>query len=99
MRRSMAVALAASVVAAPLLVATPAQAEPVVKVAKLERSIQSTLAKQVGVSVKATCPDEVAWVKGKVFYCRVKARDGQKGRVKVTLKSNATKGRLSWVVV
>jgi hypothetical protein len=35
-------------------------------------------------------------VKGKTFTCKVTATNGTKGTVQVTLRSNPTKGRLSW---
>ncbi len=96
MRKSLAVAVVLPLALAPM-VAAPAQAQSIVKQKKLQRNIEQGFAKQ-GYTVKAKCPKEVTWVKGKTFYCFVSS-GGQRERVLVTLKSNATAGRLVWKLV
>ena len=98
MRRVLAVATTIPLLAAPVLVATPAQADSVVKRAKLQKNIKSGFKKQAGVTVKVKCPKKVRWAKGKIFYCKVKANNGNKYRVQVRLGSES-KGRLNWKVV
>ncbi len=98
MRRTLALATTLPLLAAPVLVAGPAQADSVVKRAKLQKSIKVGFKQQTGTSVKVKCPAKVTWAKGKIFYCKVKAKNGTKYRVQVRLGSES-KGRLKWKVV
>jgi hypothetical protein len=98
MRKPVALALTLPLVAAPFL-AAPAQAQDIVNKQKLERNIERGFKQQRDLRVVAKCPKQTTWVKGKVFFCRVTAADGTKGRIQVTLRSNATKGRLVWRLV
>ncbi len=99
MRKHVALAMTLPLLAAPLLVASPASAASVVKEAKLEKSIKKGFKKQAGIRVKVNCPSEVKWAKGKVFYCTAKNKaTGGKYRVQVTL-GNESKGKLNWKVV
>lgn len=96
MRTSVVLALP---MAAALLAPAPAQAQSIVDMKKLENSIERGLKQRTGYRITAKCPKQVTWVKGKTFTCRVSASNGAKGKVQVTLKSNAKKGRLKWVVI
>lgn len=98
MRKPLAIALVLPVLAAPLLTA-PAQAQDIVNKQKLEKNIEQGFKTQRQIKVTAKCPKQTNWVKGKVFYCKITAKDGSKGKIKITLKSNATKGRLVWSLV
>ncbi|MEZ5186808.1 MAG: DUF4333 domain-containing protein [Candidatus Nanopelagicales bacterium] len=98
MRKTIALALSVPMIAAPMLVAGPAQAESVVKIPKVKKSIKSGFKSQAGKSVKVKCPKKVRWAKGKIFYCKAKGRDGSKYRVMVKLGSEST-GRVTWKVV
>lgn len=98
MRKSLAIALVLPLLAAPLMV-SPAQAQQIVNKQKLEKDIRRGMKSQVNIKVTAKCPKQTNWVKGKVFYCKVTANDGTKGKIKVTLKTNAKKGRLEWALV
>jgi hypothetical protein len=95
MRKPLALALALPVLAAPVF-AAPAQAAIVVDKQKLEKNIERTLKAKLSLNAEAKCPKRVTWVKGKTFTCKVTATNGTKGTVQVTLRSNPTKGRLSW---
>lgn len=94
MRKPLALAVVLPLALAPM-VATPAQAQSVVKQKKLERNIKQGFAAK-NVSVKVKCPKNVTWVRGKSFNCKVTASNGETGTVRVTLKSNATVGKLKW---
>ena len=98
MRKVLVVASIVPVLAAGVM-AGPAQAESVVKKAKLEKNIERNLQKSLKMKVTAKCPKKTTWVKGKVFTCKVTAADGTKGTVQVTLLSNDVKGRLKWEVL
>lgn len=95
MRKPLALAVIVPLLAAPAL-AGPAAAQDIVNKQKLEKNIEQGFKTQRGIKVTAKCPKQTTWVKGKVFTCKVTAADGSKGTVKVTLKSNAKKGRLKW---
>jgi hypothetical protein len=97
MRKPLALALALPIVAAPVL-AAPAQAQDIVDKRKLERNIEQGFKAQRGISVDAKCPKRVTWIKGKTFTCKVTAKDGAKGTILVTLRTNAVKGKLKWVL-
>jgi uncharacterized lipoprotein YajG len=92
-RKPLALAVVLPLALAPM-VATPAQAQSVVKQKKLERNIKQGFAAR-GYKVSVKCPKNVTWVKGKTFSCTV-SDGGSKGTVRVTLKSNATVGKLKW---
>jgi hypothetical protein len=94
MRKPLALAVVLPLALAPM-VAAPAQAQSIVKQKKLERNIKQGFAAK-GVNVTAKCPKNVTWVKGKTFFCSVTASSGENGKVLVTLKSNATAGKLKW---
>lgn len=89
--------LAAGLIAAPLAVASPAQADAVVKRVKLQRLIKQDFKVKANRSVKVKCP-RVTWRKGRVFYCRATDRRGKVSRVRVTLGREST-GALRWRVV
>jgi hypothetical protein len=93
MRMPLALALALPMVVAPGF-AAPAQAQAFVDKQVLERFIEKTFKQQRSIRVDAKCPKQVTWVKKKTFTCKVTATNGDKGKVRVTLLSNATKGRL-----
>ena len=95
MRKPVAIALTLPLLAAPLIAAGPANAESVVKQAKLQKNIKAGFQAQAGKSVTVKCPAGVTWVKGKIFYCKVKAKDGTKYRVQVKLGSESA-GKLNW---
>lgn len=96
MKKTVALAMALPLLAAPVLAASPASAQDIVKRNKLEKNIENGFKQQRNINVNAKCPSKVTWVKGKVFNCKVVAGDGSRARIEVTLKSNATKGRLTW---
>ncbi|HRY09631.1 MAG: DUF4333 domain-containing protein [Actinobacteria bacterium] len=98
MRKPIALALALPLAASPLLAIGPASAKSVVKEVKLENSIRRGFKSQAGKSVTVNCPSKVTWVKGKIFYCKAKAADGTKYRVRVKLGNEAA-GNLRWKVV
>ncbi len=98
MRKPVAIALALPLLAAPLLAAGPANAAGDVKTAKLERNIKSGFKQQLGKSVTVNCPANVSWAKGKIFFCKVKAKDGSNYRVQVKLGSESA-GKLRWKLV
>lgn len=95
MRKPLALAVVLPLALAPM-VASPAQAQTIVKQKKLEQNIERGFLKQSKVTVIARCPKNVTWVKGKSFTCKVTATDGSKGRVRVTLTSNPGPGKLVW---
>jgi hypothetical protein len=90
--------MVAPLLAAPLVVAGPAQAEAVVKMPVVKKSIKQGLKQKTGVTVRVKCPARVKWTKGKVFFCKVRAKDGRKARVQVTLGGSKI-GRVKWKVV
>ena len=95
MHKPLSFALILPLLAAPAL-AAPAQAQDVVNKQKLERNIEQGFKQQRHITVTAKCPQHTNWVKGKVFTCKVNAADGTRGTIKVTLLSNAARGRLKW---
>jgi hypothetical protein len=97
MRRTVAAAMAAPLVMAPVM-ATPAAADTIVLKRKVERSVGTGFKQQAGVKVRVKCPKRVTWEKGKVYYCKVRTRSGERYRVKVKLGS-AKKGAVRWKVV
>ncbi len=97
MRKPLAMAVILPLALAPM-VAAPAQAQSIVKQKKLEKDIKAGFQKQ-GIKVTAKCPKSVTWVKGKTFYCKVTDSTGAKGKVLVKLRSNATRGNLTWEYV
>jgi hypothetical protein len=50
----------------------------------MQQAIQSQLRDKFDQKAKIKCP-RPQWKKGKVFYCRAKAKNGDRYRVKVTL--------------
>lgn len=97
MRRTVAAATAVPLVMAPV-VAAPAAADTIVLKRKVERSVGKGFKQQVGVKVRVKCPKRVTWRKGKIFFCKVRTRSGERYRVQVKLGS-AKKGALRWKVV
>lgn len=92
-KTAIAVSVSVGLAGAPLLVA-PAQAAPIPRKA-MQQAIQSQLRDQFNQKAKIRCPKK-QWRKGKVFYCKAKAKGGAKYRVRVTLgdqKSFAFKWR------
>jgi hypothetical protein len=65
----------------------------------LQKLIKAGFKEQQNINVTVACPKNVTWVKGKVFYCKVTTKQGQKGRVQVTLRSGPTLGSLKWKLV
>lgn len=98
MRKPLVLAMTLPLLAAPLLVAAPAQAETVVKMPLVKKSIKKGFKKQAKLSVKVKCPKKVRWVKGKTFFCTARTTTGQKVRVQVKL-GKADPGRVTWKVV
>ncbi len=62
---------------------------PLLNVGKVEATMVTFLSKQVGPSVKVTCPDVVALRKGARFTCRASAGEGQKADVRATISDSA----------
>jgi Domain of unknown function (DUF4333) len=98
MRKPVALALTLPLLAAPLLATGPASAAGNVKIGALERNIKTGFKQQARKSVTVKCPAKVTWVKGKIFYCKVMAKDGSRYRVRVKLGSEAS-GRANWKLV
>lgn len=93
MRKSLALAVVLPLAVAPV-VATPAQAQSIVKQKLLQQNIkQGYQAKGIKVAVK--CPKRVTWARGKTFTCKVTDTAGNRATVLVTLGSEA-KGKLRW---
>lgn len=82
----------------PMVAAGPATAASTVKQQRLQRNIKQAFKQRANVSVRGSCPANVTWSKGKVFYCTARSKAGGKYRVQVTLGSES-KGRLRWKVV
>jgi hypothetical protein len=78
--------------------APPASAQTVVAMRKVERGIVRGLTQQTGVAVTVKCPARVPWSKGRQFECTVRALDGARYRVTVTLGAKR-KGVVRWKVV
>jgi hypothetical protein len=83
-KSAVAVTLGAGLIASPLLVA-PAHAAPIPRKA-MQEAIQSQLRDQFNQRAKIRCPKK-KWKKGKVFFCRAKAANGSKYRIRVKLGS------------
>lgn len=98
MRTPIALAAVAGLLAAPVVIAAPAPAAAKVDARVLQRYIERGIKKQAKIKVKATCPKNVTWVKGKIIYCRVKTPSGSKYRVQVKL-GTATTGKVYWKVI
>lgn len=98
MRAPVIFAAAAPLLVAPVLVTAPAQADSIVKQAKVQREIKRGFMEQAKVKVDVKCPAKVRWKKGKTFFCTAKDAKGEKYKVQVKLGSES-KGRLTWKVI
>jgi hypothetical protein len=97
MRKPTALVLVIPLLAMPILAGGPANARATVKTAEMERTIEKGVKKQAKVRVDITCPKKVTWVKGKVFYCKLRAKNGVQSRVRIKLGSETT-GLYRWSV-
>lgn len=97
MRRTVAAATAVPLLMVPV-VAAPAVGDTIVVKRKVERTIAKGFKEQAGIKARAKCPKRVTWEKGKIYFCKVSGRSGERYRVQVRLGS-AKKGVLRWKVV
>ncbi len=96
MRKSVvAISLSAGLVGAPLM-AAPANAAPIPRKA-MQEAIQSQLRDQFNQRAKIKCPKK-QWKKGKVFFCKAKAANGSKYRIRVKL-GNQKSFSFKWLQV
>jgi len=73
---------------------------PLINVGKVEAQMVSFLRKQVGPSVKVSCPDVVTLRKGGQFTCRAIAAQGQQADVRATISDAAgAEGDVTFKVV
>lgn len=60
----------------------------------LEAEIESGVLEQTGQRLTVDCPDSIDWETGEEFHCIAESRQGQRGRVTVTMEND--EGEVIW---